>query len=253
MTILKKLCIKYKYQLINLLGHSTFIIYSIFIPYYFFTTLFIGWILNNIFNYLFIHRIYSHRHFKLNDAFNKVALFIFSMMNLGSPPIYAATHYKHHLYSGTKNDPHDPYHVGFVRTFFSLWTDTFSPNQKIFSKLMKDKVSKWYHINHVYLSFGSAIFFPFLIVVPFWFSKIVIMIVHLKNVGYQNFKLDDNSKNVWWLKLLCWGEELHNNHHKDHTANNHNFSKNIKEFDLLFYIGKSLEICFPYKKLQNEN
>ena len=31
--------------------------------------------------------------------------------------------------------------------------------------------------------------------------------------GYRNYEIPDNSRNLWWVGLLAWGEGWHNNHH----------------------------------------
>jgi len=31
--------------------------------------------------------------------------------------------------------------------------------------------------------------------------------------GYRNYETTDDSKNLWWVGLLAWGEGWHNNHH----------------------------------------
>jgi stearoyl-CoA desaturase (delta-9 desaturase) len=197
-----------------------------------------GWLVSNLFHYLYMHRIYTHGHFTVGPMVNRIGLFIFCMMNLGSPPVYAAVHMKHHANSGTEEDPHDPYTLGFVRTLLSLWNEKFSPDRRVFSRLLKDPTSKWFHDHHVTIAWLSALFTPFIIVVGFWMSKIVIVLVHVKWLGYGNERNQDTSRNVWWLKPLTWGEELHNNHHYYASRPNHNVKGTWREFDLLYYLGK---------------
>ena len=31
--------------------------------------------------------------------------------------------------------------------------------------------------------------------------------------GYRNYETKDNSRNLWWVGLLAYGEGWHNNHH----------------------------------------
>jgi fatty-acid desaturase len=31
--------------------------------------------------------------------------------------------------------------------------------------------------------------------------------------GYRNYEIPDNSRNLWWVGLLAYGEGWHNNHH----------------------------------------
>lgn len=231
---------KYKYQLITLAAHIMFVIYVIMIPGYLAAGLFLGWILSNLFHYLYMHRIYTHQHFKISFWMNRVGLIVFSLMNLGSPPVYAAVHMKHHAKSGSEDDPHNPYSIGFLRSILSLWNEKFSPDRRVFARLLQDPESKWFHDHHVALAWTGAILFPFIPVVAFWMSKIVVVLVHVKWLGYGDVRNEDTSRNVWWLKPLTWGEELHNNHHYYASRPNHNIRGSWKEFDLLYYIGKLL-------------
>jgi stearoyl-CoA desaturase (delta-9 desaturase) len=53
------------------------------------------------------------------------------------------------------------------------------------------------------------------------------------NYGYRNFETKDNSRNVFLLGLLNWGNGWHNNHH--HNQSSYDFGTNISkkwyEFD----------------------
>jgi stearoyl-CoA desaturase (delta-9 desaturase) len=31
--------------------------------------------------------------------------------------------------------------------------------------------------------------------------------------GYRSYETTDNSRNLWWVGILAWGEGWHNNHH----------------------------------------
>ena len=231
----------YKHQLLNLFAHLNLMIIYIQFPNIIIPTLIFGWIFHNIFHSLFLHRIYTHRQFTLNNTLQKIGQFGFSMLNLGSPHVYAAVHLKHHKFSSTKDDPHDPYHTTIWRSILSLWTSSYNPPKSILKNYLYKKENIWYYKNHFKLSCLCAICFPFTTVMAFWLSKIVIIIVHLNNIGYRNFDTKENSKNIWWLKPIMWGDEMHNNHHYKPANGNLNFANSWKEYDLMFYIGKFLE------------
>jgi len=169
---------------------------------------------------------------------HNIFMLLFTLLNLGSPAVYAATHVMHHANSGKKGDPHDPYQLGFVRTFLSLWDKNFTPDRKLLARFLKDKITKKYHANHFSIATFSAIFTPFLVVMGFYLSKISIIFVHIPFLGYRTEKDQDTSTNAWYLKPITWGEELHNNHHINSGSANHNFQKSLKEIDLLYFIGK---------------
>ena len=39
--------------------------------------------------------------------------------------------------------------------------------------------------------------------------------------GYRTYETRDNSRNLWWVGLLAWGEGWHNNHHAFQQAARH--------------------------------
>lgn len=44
-----------------------------------------------------------------------------------------------------------------------------------------------------------------------WMSALDAYATH--HWGYKNYKTADESRNLWWMALLFWGEGWHNNHH----------------------------------------
>lgn len=232
---------RFKYQLITLVSHILFLYYSyVFGIWFLIISIGLSWIVSNLVHSLYMHRIYTHRHFYVSKNVHNLGMFLFGLLNLGSPAVYVATHIRHHAYSGTDKDPHDPYVTGFVRVLFSLWDHRFAPDRKILSRLLKDPTAGFFHRHHLTIASLSAIFTPSLVVVGFWLSKLVIMVTHIRSVGQGSNKGSDTSRNVWWLKPILWGEELHNNHHNHASTANHNIAGNLKEFDPLFYIGKHI-------------
>ena len=87
----------------------------------------------------------------------------------------------------------------------------------------RDPFQFWVHRNYVLLVVGFAgtllaidwRLFVFAWAVPvaikLWISGLTIYITH--RFGYTNFQSADDSRNVWWLGYLAWGEGWHNNHH----------------------------------------
>lgn len=224
-----------KHQLINLISHISFIIQFFIFGNLYLLTLIIGWIWSNLFHYLFMHRIVCHGHFRLSKSLELIGLVGFSGTNLGSPIVYPGVHINHHKNNGLENDPHDPERLGICNVLLSNWDDKFTPLTSKFKQFYKKKTFRWFHQHEFKLGLLYAVFLPFLPLVSHYMSKIVIAVVHFgeKNNG-------DNSKNLWWLKPLTWGEELHYNHHLRPGTANHNLSGKIFEIDILYYIGKML-------------
>lgn len=199
-----------------------------------------GWVASNLLHSLYIHRIYTHKHFEVSDRIHRLGLFFFCWLNLGSPMVYPGVHMNHHVYSGEKKDPHNPYGIGLARSLLSLWSDSFVPNRKVYAVTTRDANARRYHDIHLVLALLSAAITPYLVVMAFWLSKIVIVMVHIRGIGYGVNEKSDSSQNVWWMKPISWGEELHNNHHQYPGRADHNVKRNWREFDPLYYVGKWL-------------
>jgi len=58
--------------------------------------------------------------------------------------------------------------------------------------------------------------------------------------GYQNFpSTGDNSRNVWWVALLSFGEGWHNNHHHDPSSAAHGMR--WFEYDMTYWTIRLLQ------------
>jgi len=57
--------------------------------------------------------------------------------------------------------------------------------------------------------------------------------------GYRTFATPDDSRNLWWVALLTWGEGWHNNHHANPTSARHGLR--WWEVDLTFLAIRLLE------------
>jgi stearoyl-CoA desaturase (delta-9 desaturase) len=58
--------------------------------------------------------------------------------------------------------------------------------------------------------------------------------------GYRRFKSNDDSRNLWWVALLAFGEGWHNNHHAHAASARHGLA--WYEFDLNWLVIRTLEI-----------
>lgn len=210
MKTLRNYFTKYKYQFVTLVAHINFFVFFAWwmIP--------AGIVFNNVVNYLYLHRIYTHKHFRLGERADTVFQFLATMLNLGSPNIYAAVHMKHHRESDTENDPHSALYTPVWKMMLSLWGPAFMPDRRAL-KMYKCKFYK----RHWEIALLGALLVPWVTVVTFWMSKIVVIAVHK----------DGKPINAWWWKPLTWGEEMHEIHHE----------KNVNRGDILDHIGRFLQ------------
>jgi fatty-acid desaturase len=82
-----------------------------------------------------------------------------------------------------------------------------------------------------------AVLVVFLVIVVEWHSTwFVNSATHLW--GYRRFETKDNSRNLWWVALITYGEGWHNNHHHDQTNPRHGLA--WYELDPEWYILRIL-------------
>jgi stearoyl-CoA desaturase (delta-9 desaturase) len=163
---------------------------------------------------------------------------------------FVVQHRKHHEFSDSFNDPHTP-RFGFwsllrcclVPSFFRSYKITVSDQE--YHRYRAEASTNTVVDRHPRLGVVLLLLINTLL---FGWLGIVIWLIHLfavnfliittitvfgHSVGYKNFNLGDCTKNVVPVGILCVGEELHNNHHKDSRQCNMAVNKN--EFDLGFY------------------
>ena len=56
--------------------------------------------------------------------------------------------------------------------------------------------------------------------------------------GYRNYQTADNSRNLWWVALISFGEGWHNNHHAFQRSAAHGLR--WFEFDLTYLMIRAL-------------
>jgi stearoyl-CoA desaturase (delta-9 desaturase) len=59
--------------------------------------------------------------------------------------------------------------------------------------------------------------------------------------GYRNYETDDDSRNLWWVGLLAYGEGWHNNHHAHQRSARH--GHRWWEFDMTYVAIWAMERC----------
>ena len=57
--------------------------------------------------------------------------------------------------------------------------------------------------------------------------------------GYRNYVTKDNSRNLWWVAAVSYGEGWHNNHHAYPSMANH--GHRWWELDMTFWVIRGLE------------
>jgi stearoyl-CoA desaturase (delta-9 desaturase) len=193
------------------------------------------WLTSSIGVCLGFHRYLSHNSFKLKKPAEFVVLLCSVASGQGSPLMWTAMHRLHHQRSDQEGDPHSP----LMGKWWShiLWLFVKHTNeqrdalQRRYAPDLVDRpLLQFFERTYGRWMFGIALFLLVVGGVPglvwalcvrmtlayhsTWFVNSA---THLW--GYRNYETRDESRNLWWVALVAYGEGWHNNHHAHpHTA-----------------------------------
>jgi stearoyl-CoA desaturase (Delta-9 desaturase) len=210
----------------------------------------VGYVLTGLGITVGYHRLFTHRSFETYRGIRYAFAVLGQMAVEGDVVTWVAHHRKHHQYSDREGDPHSP-HAGFgdgVREALrGLWHahsgwffagDARADRARYAKDLVRDRG----------LQVIARLFLPMVLVsliVPAlagwaliggWYGFIAglvwggaVRIFLLQHVtfainsichfwGRRRFGSNDESRNVWWLSWLSFGESWHNNHHAFPTS-----------------------------------
>jgi stearoyl-CoA desaturase (delta-9 desaturase) len=206
----------------------------LFAPFYFTwqalaVTLVLYWLTASVGVCLGYHRYLAHRSFKLKSPAEFFVLLCGTVSGEGSPLTWAATHRLHHQRSDHDGDPHSPLHG----KIWSHLTWIFLRHSKQEHQLLIDRyapdLAARPMMQFFEKAFGPLLFIvggilfligglPMLLwglcvrmVIAYHSTWFVNSATHLW--GYRNYETTDESRNLWWVALLAFGEGWHNNHH----------------------------------------
>jgi stearoyl-CoA desaturase (delta-9 desaturase) len=203
---------------------------------------------------LYMHRYVIHQQYYLNQKIEIMMKMMYWILFGVVTKEFVAQHRKHHEFSDSWNDPHTP-RFGFWKLLINCLIPSFFRPYKI---KVSDKDYQIYGVSKSntfidnYPRLGLLLLLLINTLLFNWYG-ILIWVIHLfvvnlltiatitvfgHSFGYRNFNLNDYTKNIIPIGILCIGEELHNNHHKDSRQCNFAIIKN--EFDLGFYYLKVL-------------
>jgi stearoyl-CoA desaturase (delta-9 desaturase) len=155
---------------------------------------------------------------------------------------YGLMHRLHHAHTDTPEDPHSPHNNPNVfammwetRTnYYGLYKGTISADEKYTKGLPEwrafDNLAHTYWSRLLWVCIYVGIY---LLLATSWWQFLLLPVTlamsPLQGVavnwwahrfGYENFKMDNTSKNILPVDILFWGEAYHNNHHKHPTRPN---------------------------------
>ena len=210
----------------------------------------VGYVLTGVGITVGYHRLFTHRSFQ-TFAPVRYAFAVLGQMAVEGPVVtWVADHRKHHQFSDVEGDPHSP-HAGFgdglLEAVRGLW---HAHTGWIFSSAGRADHARYAKdlLDDRGLRVISRLFGPTVLVslvLPalvgwlwiggrygfvaglVWGGAVRILLLHhvtwsINSIchffGRRQFRSSDESRNVWWLSLVSFGESWHNNHHAFPTS-----------------------------------
>jgi stearoyl-CoA desaturase (Delta-9 desaturase) len=190
------------------------------------------------------HRLFTHRSFRAARPL-KIALAVLGGMAVeGSVVQWCATHRRHHAYADRFGDPHSPHLAkasGLRGVLLGLWHahsgwlfgDEMTSEPEWVPDLLADKdlvrigrSFPWLTVTTFVLpaliGLGVTRSFGGMVSAFVWGSLVRVMLLHhvtwsINSIchfyGREAYRARDESKNVWALSPVSFGESWHNNHH----------------------------------------
>jgi fatty-acid desaturase len=225
---------------------------------------FLHWVNGSLGICLAYHRLLTHTGLEVPRWLAKFLTFCGVLSGEGGPISWTANHRKHHAYSDQPGDPHSPHEGPWWAHMFWLAFSTDNGDFKAFTKkwvpdLIKQPylmfLEKWFLAIH--LAFGAAltgigylIGGPTLAVSWLVWAICVRMVAVLHTTwfvnsashmfGYKNYETKDDSRNLWWVALIAYGEGWHNNHHAHPRLAQHGHK--WWEFDSTYAVIRLLKV-----------
>jgi len=235
----------------------------------FFIFLSLVWITGGVGICLCYHRLLTHKSFQVPKLLEYFLTFLGVLASQGSPLHWVADHRLHHTFTDQELDPHSP-RKGFLWSHV-IWLlkrskvlDTRDQYSRCAPDIGGDSFYKFLDRTHwiypILLGIGLYMWggVPFLVWGLFFRTAFVYHTTWFVNSaahkwGYKSYALDDDSKNLWWVALLNWGEGWHNNHHSFRYSARHGLR--FWEIDLTYasikflsYLGLAEAIKLPKRR-----
>ena len=195
------------------------------------------WINGSLGICLAYHRLLTHTGLEVKSWVKYLLTFCGVLAGEGGPISWTANHRKHHAYSDQPGDPHSPHDGPWWSHIFWLAFSTDNGDweghiQHWVPDLVKDKVLMAFerYFLAIHLAFGALITgVGYLIGGPSLAISWLVWVVCVRMVavlhvtwfvnsashiwGYKNYETKDDSRNLWWVAIVAYGEGWHNNHH----------------------------------------
>ncbi|MBX3277431.1 MAG: fatty acid desaturase [Acidobacteria bacterium] len=225
---------------------------------------FMWWVAGSLGIGIGYHRLLTHRGYKTPKWLEYFLTICGTLALEGGSIPWVATHRVHHIYTERDGDPHSPRdgffwsHMGWIINGRSLHRETESTARHA-ADLARDPfhvwISRWHFVPQIFV--GLILYalggWPFVLwgvfmrVVFSWHATwFVNSAAHVW--GGRRFNTRDDSRNLWWVALISFGEGWHNNHHAHPSSARHGLA--WYEFDVNWYGIRFLQMLGLVKSLR---
>jgi stearoyl-CoA desaturase (Delta-9 desaturase) len=219
------------------------------------------------------HRHLTHRSFKARPAVRAVLAVLGSAAIEGPVISWVADHRKHHAFADRPGDPHSPHvdhGIGWTGALRGLlhahvgWLfvhDQRGSRARYAPDLLADPVIRFvdrtfavWALGGLAVAFGLGVAIGGTVATGLtgllWGGGVRLFVLHhatysINSIchvfGRRSFSTTDESRNVFWLALLSFGESWHNNHHAFPTSARHGLGRG--QLDLSAMVIGGLERC----------
>ena len=211
------------------------------------------------------HRLLTHTGLEVPRWVRNSLAFIGTLAGEGGPISWTANHRKHHAYSDQPGDPHSPHDGPWWAHMFWLAFTTDNGDFDGYVRhwvpdLVKDRflmnLERFFLPIHLavgaiivglgYLYGGTTYAVSWLVWAVCLRMVAVLHVTWFVNSashiwGYKNYETRDDSRNLWWVAVLAYGEGWHNNHHALPRLAQH--GHRWWEFDMTYQVIRLLRVC----------
>lgn len=219
------------------------------------------------------HRLLTHMGMDTPKWLRNSLTVCGTMAGEGGPISWCANHRKHHAFSDQEGDPHSPHDGPWWAHMFWLAFRTDGGDSKAYFKkwvpdLLKEPFLVWcenwflplhimaavaltgigyavggWYMAGSYLCWAVAVRMVFVLHCT-WFVNSASHIW-----GYKNYETRDDSRNLWWVAILAYGEGWHNNHHAHPRLAQHGHK--WWEFDITYQVIRILRVFGLAKNVED--
>ena len=197
----------------------------------------LSWLTGGVGVCLGYHRLLTHGSFETYGFVRRLLGWIGMMAGEGPPIMWVAVHRKHHVFSDQTDDPHSPRHGAWWSHMLWMlprhksehWASLY---RRYAPDLLGDPFMRF--LNKTFLFWHFSVGLLMFVVGWFfwdWYTGVslvvygmmlrLVFVMHATWLinsathiwGYKNYETHDDSRNLWWVSLLTYGEGWHNNHH----------------------------------------